>query len=76
MFGNTIAKGSGLKTMLDYDGRTDGLAIYVGIAKETTPENGGEWLLMKLAYDGNDQLISKKVNRTSNWTNRASATYS
>ena len=58
----------------DYDGRTDGNPVYVGYATKASAEGTDGWIIIKFAYDGSNQVTSKKV-AFGNWTARAGYTY-
>lgn len=61
-FSGTPLEAKGLTVLLDYAGRTDGQPVYVGCADPTEDKTTADavWKIMKLEYDGNDQVISRK----------------
>ena len=50
---------------------------YIGYAAQGLAEGAGGWLIHKFAYDGQNRATSRKTANaaTTNWTNRASETY-
>ncbi len=68
----------GLIARFDYDSGT--VPIYIGKAKPGTGEDELGWRIMKLTYDGNDNITAINFASSSNgyafeWDERASYTY-
>lgn len=63
-----------LQKLFDYDARTDGQPVYIGMNEPGAATSADGWLIQKLLYDGSDQVTSIKV-VVGIWDNRASLTY-
>lgn len=69
-----------LITLLDYDSGTN--PIYIGYATSGTATSSAKWKIIKLTYDVNDNILTKKwaggssVIMNQVWDNRTSLVYS
>lgn len=59
-----------LRTILDYDGRTDGNPVYVGTNAQTALVAASTWWIKKLFYDANARLIDAQI-LVGAWSGRA-----
>jgi hypothetical protein len=58
----------------DYGARTDGQPEYLGQAPWQAETTDDVWILYNMAYDGNDQMTSRKT-AYGTWDDRATYTY-
>ncbi len=58
------------RTILDYDGRTDGNAVYVGKNLQTVAVAAATWAIAKLFYDASGNLLDVQI-LIGAWTGRA-----
>lgn len=63
-----------LQIAVDYDGRTDGQPVYLGMAVKSAATSESVWIVYKFTYDGSDQMLTRK-SAYGIWDNRASLTY-
>lgn len=59
------------ETRMDYDVRTDGNPVYVGVATQGTATLSASWVVLKLTYDGSNRLTRKERISDAIWDNRA-----
>lgn len=57
------------ESRLDYDGRTDGNAVYVGKNTNGRATSASDWSIQKLTYDSSNRLTRAQV-LTGAWDNR------
>lgn len=83
-FSGTPLEGKGETVALDYAGRTDHQPVYVGFAEPSSGKDEPVWKIMKLLYDGNNDLtdrlwalspVSNKAMFDQVWNDRASLNY-
>lgn len=58
------------ETLLDYDTRTDGNAVYVGNASPGASQSSAVWIILKLTYDSSSRLTRKQTQIDKKWTER------
>lgn len=65
--GNQVAR----RVLLDYDGRTDQLPVYVGIAVQGTTTSQALWRIIRMTWDVDNRLVDKQELTDVVWDNRA-----
>lgn len=59
-----------LRTILDYDGRTDGNPVYVGVNAQAALVGDATWYIKKLFYDASARLVDVQI-LIGAWSGRA-----